>query len=645
MAVSPNRLAWWTDSQLFAAALGAPLITYSFSLQLLKLGSHPSAMVVGEITGATVFALLGSTFLFNLGVALVFGVLMLVRDQGRWRWVSLAVTLQLVALLIAITETVSFGYFAQTCDSLDWQLLKHMLTTPSDLSTLLAGEVSVWQWIQIVLAVGLGGAGPWLLRIWSRRWKRQPYAGVERRSIMHAVWGVALSVPVAALGLLPPIVPVRDIANVEHPVLRVLRSLFAPETPFNPSLDEAMAKDRFFFPSSLNIARAETTPPKNLVIVLLESTRASATTPYPPHLPTTPFLDEIAKHALLIDHAYAVIPATAKAITATLCSLYPSMLLDARALNVGLLGRCLPQLLREQGYHTLYMQTAYERFDSRVEAVKAMGFETFIKSGQLPTKGFQQVNFLGYEDESMLGPSEEWLKAHASTPIFATYLTVNAHHDYGKLERHGFVEFTGGDELFNRYLNDIRATDFFLKELFDQYKRLGLYDNTIFVILGDHGEGFGEHGRKTHVTVPYEEGLHIPMIFFDPQEKIFKPGRLAGPVSQLDVMPTLLPRLGFKVTSGTMHGMSIFSSPADRVLITACFGDCAARITARQAYVFLNERTPDQLYDLQADPGETRDLAAERPQEVASQRKELSDFLKRVSEFYYLHTLRVSRPP
>jgi arylsulfatase A-like enzyme len=49
-----------------------------------------------------------------------------------------------------------------------------------------------------------------------------------------------------------------------------------------------------------------------------------------------------------------------------------------------------------------------------------------------------------------------------------------------------------------------------LKSLVQQYKELGLYDNTIFVLFGDHGEGFGEHGRFMHGDTIWEEGLRVP---------------------------------------------------------------------------------------------------------------------------------------
>src|SRR3712207_8950988 len=52
--------------------------------------------------------------------------------------------------------------------------------------------------------------------------------------------------------------------------------------------------------------------------------------------------------------------------------------------------------------------------------------------------------------------------------------------------------------LFRSYLNTMRYQDFFLRNLFDQYKDLGLYEDTIFIVFGDHGEGFEEHGVKQH---------------------------------------------------------------------------------------------------------------------------------------------------
>src|SRR3712207_6954339 len=53
------------------------------------------------------------------------------------------------------------------------------------------------------------------------------------------------------------------------------------------------------------------------------------------------------------------------------------------------------------------------------------------------------------------------------------------------------------------------------RSLFDQYRELGLYEETTFIVFGDHGEGFEEHGLKQHDNTIYEEGLHIPLVIHE----------------------------------------------------------------------------------------------------------------------------------
>jgi lipoteichoic acid synthase len=396
-----------------------------------------------------------------------------------------------------------------------------------------------------------------------------------------------------------------------------------------------------FEPGVLTIERESTGTPRNVVVLVLESTRARSTTPYTPALHTTPFLDAIAKQSLLVEKAYAVMPSTAKALTAIFCSIIPAPTLVPASLNEDLLGRCLPQLLREQGYQTVYMQSANPRFEGRLSAIPAMGFDTFVKDDDMPHEGFQQANFLGYEDDTMLEPTENWLRAHKTKPFLVGYLTVDAHHDYNELTRHGVQHFaTNGDETLDHYLNNLYAQDVFMRSLFELYKKAGVFQNTLFVIVGDHGEGFGEHGRRAHNSLPYEEGLRVPLLFYDPSGKLVKPGKLAGPVSQLDIMPTLLKLLDFKVTRGRMHGLTIWESPAERVLMSSCLGGCATRTSDTEAFIHHYGRRPDELYDLRTDPDELKDLAGQYPQLVERRREELLQFEKRIGSFFFMHQLQ-----
>lgn len=639
-----QRAPRWTESQLFVAALVLPFILYDLTLHLSRLSLHfneiaePANVGPGAALLLTVHWLLG-----DIAFGLLACVLLLVRNQHGRLWVAVAVALQIGALALGLINTASHVYFMQTADALDWPLLHHMIWNPRDLGLLLAGEVTVAQWCLCGVVFLLAMAGPWVVRAWALR-ARQVYLGRERRSRALAFSLVLLMLPAVALGSVPPGVAVKDRATAQSPIFYLASTALAASRPIDPAVNQAIASARFFEPGSLSIERVSEEPPRNLVIVILESTRARAVTPYEPSLRTTPFLDSIARRSLVVDKAYAVIPSTAKALTAIFCSIYPSLSLEPRALTTGLLGRCLPKLLAEQGYQTVYLQTANPRFEGRLRAVPSMGFETFLKPDDMPSAGYAEANFLGREDDMMLGPSEQWLRAHRGGPIFAAYLTVNTHHDYNRLTRHGDHHFFPADDVLDRYLNNVYASDAFLRALFAQYGKLGLLRNTLFVIVADHGEAFGEHGRRAHNSVPYEEALRVPLIFHDPSGERVQPGRLPGPVSQLDIMPTVLGLLGFRIQGGRLHGISIFDSPPDRVLISSCLGTCMTRVTADEAVIHHFGRRSDELYDLRSDPLERYNLAEARPMIVQERAAELRNFQRRLDAFFFFHALNARQP-
>ncbi len=93
------------------------------------------------------------------------------------------------------------------------------------------------------------------------------------------------------------------------------------------------------------------------------------------------------------------------------------------------------------------------------------------------TEGFERANYFGYEDDIMLEPSREWLEEHGDGPFLVTYKTLMPHHDYLAPTRYGRGDFVEDDWL-NRYLNSVRYVDFFLKNLLDQYREMGLYKDT-----------------------------------------------------------------------------------------------------------------------------------------------------------------------
>ena len=374
---------------------------------------------------------------------------------------------------------------------------------------------------------------------------------------------------------------------------------------------------------------------KNLVVITLESQRATSTLPETSQ-PVTPVLDALAEDSLRPERGYTVLPHTSKALTAVHCGIAPPLDSDNTEADAGSLpGKCLPQLLSEQGYGTAFFQTATEHFERRRSTVSNFGYEHFTPVDEMDHFGFNRANYFGYEDDIMLEPSRRWIEENRDEPFMLGMLTVTGHHDYA-LENFDLIDFVD-DPLLNKYLNGIHYQDQFVGNVIDMFKELGLYEDTVFVVVGDHGEGFGEHRLFQHDNTVYDEGLRIPYLILDPSRE----GELVeGPANQLAVLPTAVDLLGFELESDQTYRPSLASGEPQGPVVASCWarGKCTATMNGDMKVIHHFGDRRDEVFDLAQDPYELTDLAASADESwMAGLRDTALDWYVGVEAIYEAH--------
>jgi len=356
--------------------------------------------------------------------------------------------------------------------------------------------------------------------------------------------------------------------------------------------------------SFLTAKHSEVQTRKNLALIILESTRSMSTSLENQSADTTPFLRSLADQSLYVNNTYAVVPHTSKSLVSIICGVEPNLWTPiTEALPHGIPVNCLPHLLREHGYNSVFFQSATKHFENRPTLVDNMGYQHFYSMDDMPNEGYETVNYLGREDKIMLNPSRAWL-ADSKSPFFATYLTVVTHHQYGTPSTHKLKPFSRNKHL-NAYLNAINYQDKFIASLIQQYKDLGLYENTVFIITGDHGEGFGEHGRYAHNSNIYNEGLKVPLIIHHkdlPKQRT----TISKQTTLLDILPTSAELLGFRINRSVYTGQSIYANKEERMIYASCWQNytCLSVIDSNLKYIHHYQRKPDELFNIKADPKE-----------------------------------------
>ena len=616
------------EDWVYLLSLLLPLVFYNVLLKIVRIVTQLS------VPGPLGFVdQLRSDVFFNLGYALLWVGVFAAFRHGFVRGVFL-VLFHVSALLVVVLTTGTHFFYKTTGSTLDYSFIMLSLSSFGDTWKIIAAETTALHWLLLVSVLFYVIAGPAIItRLLSGRW------WLPLRTT-GSPWRAAAAVCVTAvvlgsLSALPSATGVSDTFSRDALANIAISELNKPDFDMQIETDlvaDTSATDAF-------LTETPETKKRNVALVFLESTRARSTTPYNEDLKTTPFLDELAEKSLVAEDAYAVVPHTSKALVAATCGVAPP--LDTRNTESepdAIPARCLPDLLKERDYRTAFFQSATKEFERRGQLVENFGYEEFFPLEEMDKEGFDEANYFGYEDDVMLEPSEEWLKKDKEQPFLATYLTVTPHHDYTVPDRYGKKEFSEDKEL-NKYLNTVRYQDFFLKNLFEQYKELGIYEDTVFVIFGDHGEGFGEHGLRQHDNVIYNEGLRIPFLIHDPGRSQ-EAGKIEAPVNQLDVLPTVADLLNYDVEGGTYPGASALNPPEGRKLLASCYYEnhCLASVEGSKKYIYHYGNKEEEYYDLAKDPRERNNLADEQsPEKLENLRYDVLSWQAQVESTYEKH--------
>ncbi|MCA9679072.1 MAG: sulfatase, partial [Myxococcales bacterium] len=384
-------------------------------------------------------------------------------------------------------------------------------------------------------------------------------------------------------------------------------------------------------------------PKANVVIVMIDTVRADrlGVAGYQRDgTSLTPRLDGFAAGATRFTDAYSVAPNTPRAMPAFMTSRYPSVIhVDKLFKNYPVLdddNQMLFEAFQAAGLKTYGFSS---HFYFRPERNFTQGFDAYDNEGALDIAPSNKDSasprivpkVLAKLDE--LGASKErfamWV--HLFEP-HSTYME----HDGWKITEHGTAS------LEQKYDYEIAFVDGYVGQIFDKLDATGLADDTIVVVVADHGEAFGVHtfaGQKMffHGQTLYNELLRIPLMIRVPGQ----PARVDGAVvSLIDVAPTLLDAIGAPVPKSflgrslvpALRGEALPPRPAFAELIPYPSWDHEGRsITSADGKWKLFDRVSDhkvELYDLTADPAEKQDVYTAHPDVAKQLEAQLLDFVE-----------------
>jgi arylsulfatase A-like enzyme/Tfp pilus assembly protein PilF len=390
-------------------------------------------------------------------------------------------------------------------------------------------------------------------------------------------------------------------------------------------------------------AQTPAKPALNVVLITIDTLRADHLGCYGYKQIKTPNIDGLAADGVRFERAFAVVPVTLPSHTSMLTGTYPMLsgMHDFSGNKLSPLQPTLASVLKQAGYQTGAVVAAAV-LDSRFGLNQ--GFDFYYDHFDFSRLDEANLDEMERPGNVVADVALDWLAKNSDKQFFFWMHLYDPHFPY-----HPPAPYS--QEYADRpYDGEIAFADEQVGRLLRFLKEKGIYQNTVIVLCGDHGESLGEHGEKTHGFFIYNATMHVPLIIRLPEQL---PGQLpektaartlANPVSLVDLMPTVLDAVGLQIPS-QVQGRSLLrnirpepSAPdalanRDRILYGETFlprihfNWSELRASENIKYHFIDAPRPE-LYDLAKDPSEVHNLFTEKKAVAEEMRAKLAGMIR-----------------
>jgi arylsulfatase A-like enzyme/Tfp pilus assembly protein PilF len=389
----------------------------------------------------------------------------------------------------------------------------------------------------------------------------------------------------------------------------------------------------FIFPFSTSAAPAPNDPP-NVLLITIDTVRADHLGCYGYKAIETPHLDALAAAGVRFANAYTPVPITLPAHTVMLTGTYPMRtgMHDFSGNRLNSSQSTLATLLHAKGYSTGAV-VGSAVLDSRFGLGR--GFEFYYDHFDFSRLDERNIDAMMRPGDEVVDRALGWLNGERQKPFLLWVHLYDAHHPYNPptpyLQKYRSHPYDGGIAFVDAQVGRVVA----------YLKAKGIYDRTLIVVAGDHGEGLGEHGEKTHGFFIYDSTLHVPLIFklptgVGPQKPVVNDS-----ANLADLLPTILELAGAR-RPNEVQGRSLVPSMAGKpegiqaenyaetYLPRIHFNWSELRSIRYRQYHFIDAPRPE-LYDLSSDPRELKNLYTTQRAVANELRKRLGTLISRLT--------------
>ncbi|MCB8950134.1 MAG: sulfatase [Ardenticatenaceae bacterium] len=307
----------------------------------------------------------------------------------------------------------------------------------------------------------------------------------------------------------------------------------------------------------------------HIILYVLDALRADHLGCFGYEREITPNMDRLAREGVIFENCFTSTTWTRPVAASLLTGAYPAVHQTRSRDNMFSVNlKRLPEMLQASGFETAAFNTmgniageigfnrGFDHYFDLFREPKLIAKRQKLnaaKEGLLHTAESEIALPLAEDINDYLLP---WLAERREQNTFSFIWSIETHEPYGAPEP--FCRYSGPvrrpgegesddirsagpedrDRLRNLYDDGILYNDHCLGLLIDEIKQLGFYDDTLFIIVGDHGEAFYEHGFYTHGHPPYDELIHVPLIMKFPGGE-FAGRRTPGLVELIDIVPTV----------------------------------------------------------------------------------------------------------